>query len=143
MARYERGDLTTQVAIGTPALEIRAVGDPMYVKELALFANAATASQIGLGRPANGTGAGGTLGLGVAQISDDAAGVCGTVLSGQTTAPTAPTTYLRQGSFAAAIGAGIVWTWPGDGLRVKQGTSLVLWNIAAGSALRTYVVWDE
>lgn len=144
MSNYERGDLTTATAIG-PALEIRAgAGEPMYIQELGLFLTAATASSIGFGRPANSIGAGGTVGLGSADLDpDDVPSVGGVVLSGQTTVPTAPTIFKRQIVLAGTIGNGIMWTWPAPGLRVKQNTSVVLWNIAINSALRTYIRWSE
>ncbi len=143
MARYERGDLTTVTTIANPSLEIRAGADPIYLKELAFFLNAATASTIGLGRPANTVGVAGTVGLGQAVVSDDAASTGGIVLSGQSTVPTAPTVFMRQISLGAVLGAGMIWTWPEPGLRIKQSTSLVLWNITAISALRYYAVWDD
>lgn len=144
MSNYERGDLTTATAAASAALEIRAgASEPMYIKELGLFLTAATASTLGLGRPAN-TPAGGTVGLGSADLDpDDVPSVGGVVLSGQTTAPTAPTIFKRTIVLPGAIGNGIVWTWPEPGLRVKQTTSLVVWNVALNSALRYYIRWSE
>lgn len=140
MAAYERGDLTTGTASGAAALEIRAgANDPLYIEELGLFLNAATASLLGFGRPAN-TPAGGTVGLGDADLGgDEAASAGGVVLSGWTTAPTAPTIYKRQVALPAAIGNGVIWRWGGEGLRVKAGTSMVVWNLQLNSALRYYV----
>lgn len=143
MGLYELGFLTTTVTSGSNAFEFRAGADPCYIREIGLFLNAATATTIGLGRPANTVGAGGTVALGQANVSDDSAAVGGVVLSGWTTTPTQPTNFLRRGGLPAAIGNGLIWTWAERGLRVKQATSLVLWNLAANGALNGYVIWEE
>lgn len=143
MRYYELGGLTTLTAINTVPIEFRAIGDASYIEELGLFLTAATATTLGFGRPANATGAGGTVLAGDADLgTDEQLSSGGVILSGQTTAPTAPTTYKRTILIPGAVGNGIVWTWP-RGLRVKPGTSLTLTNIAASSALRFYVRWYE
>lgn len=59
------------------------------------------------------------------------------------TAPTLPTNPLRRFSMAAAIGAGMVWTF-GSGLIIPISGSLILWNVGTGSAaLSFYFVTDE
>lgn len=143
MALYELGFVTTNTAAASIAFEFRAGGDPAYIREIGLFANTAVAATLGLGRPANTVGAGGTLTLGQANISDDSAAVGGVVLTGQTTLPTAPANYLRRAGIPAAIGNGIIWTWGERGLRVKQATSLVVVNIALGPTLNGYIVVEE
>ena len=143
MPVFEKGDLTTGVTAANAAFEFRAGAQTCFVYELGLFLNAATASILGLGRPANnGSVAGGTVGVGQNIDEDGAAALAGIVLSGWTTAPTAPTNFMRQIGLPAAIGNGIVWSWP-RGLRVKAARSLVVWNIATSSALRYYVAWEE
>lgn len=141
MRLYERGDLTTATAAGSIAAELRAINRPMFVEELGLFLNAATASILGFGR-AGVAGVGGTVGLGDADLGGDEVASEGGVVLAATTAATAPSPYKRQISIPGAIGNGIVWTWP-MGLRIKAGTSLVLVNIALSSALRLYVRWRE
>jgi hypothetical protein len=143
MADYELGVLTSVVTSGTPAAEIRAGSDPIFIKEIGLFLTAATASKLGIGRPANTIGAGGTSTLLLPSISEDPAAFGGIVLSGQTTVPTVPTNFLRRIDLPAAIGNGIVFTWGGKGLRIKASTSLVIWNLQANSALDMYVVAEE
>lgn len=143
--RYERADLTTGVTAANTALEVRAgANNPVFIKEIGIFLEAATATKLGLGRPANnGSVAGGTLGAFQSDSEDDAASQGGVVLSGWSTAPTVPTTFMRMVTLPNAIGNGIVWTFAGDGLRVKAARSIVLWNIATSSALRYYIVIEE
>lgn len=143
MADYELGVLTTTVTNASVAAEIRAGSDPIYIKEIGIFLTAATATKLGLGRPANTVGAGGTVSLMLPTVSDDPASVGGIVLSGQTTVPTVPTSFLRRIDIPGAIGNGIVFTWGGKGLRVKAATSLLVWNLQANSALDMYVVAEE
>lgn len=130
--------------IAVAQAELRAAAtDTIYVYEIGVSLTAATASSIGIGRPANnGSVAGGTLTLGQGNSQDDAAAVGGVITTGWTTAPTAPTVFLRRVGLPAAIGNGVIWTWP-RGLRVKQGTSLVVWNITASSIANIHFVFEE
>jgi hypothetical protein len=144
VALYEVSVAGGAGTISVAQAELRAAaGDAIYVYEVGVSLTAATASSIGLGRPANsGSVAGGTLTLGQANVQDDPVAVGGVVTTGWTTAPTAPTVFMRRIGLPAAIGNGVVWTWP-RGLRVKQGTSLVLWNITASSIANIHFVFEE
>jgi hypothetical protein len=130
--------------IATAQAELRASAtNAVYVYEVGVFLNAATASAIGLGRPANnGSVAGGASVVGLQNVQDDPAALAGIITSGWTTPPTAPTQFFRRIGLPAAIGNGLIWTWP-KGLRVKQSTSLVLWNITASSVASIYFCWEE
>ena len=143
MALYELGWTTTATTLNSVPFELRAGADPVYLRELGIFAASAVALSAGLGRPANTVGAGGTLTLGQGVVSDDAAASAGVVLSGQTTAPTAPTNYLRRLGLPAAVGNGVVFSWGDRGLRLKQASSLVLVLLAAGPTLNCYASWEE
>jgi hypothetical protein len=144
MALYELSVAGGAGTISVAQAELRAAStDAIYVYEVGVSLTAATASSIGLGRPANsGSVAGGTLAVGLGNDQDVAAAVGGIVTTGWTTAPTAPTNFFRRIGLPAAIGNGVIWTWP-RGLRVKQGTSLVLWNITASSIANIHFVWEE
>lgn len=144
MALYEVSVAGGVGTIATAQAELRAgSADALTVYEIGVTLNAATASTIGLGRPANnGSVAGGTQTLGQANIQDDPVAVGGVVTTGWTTSPTAPSVFLRRIGLPATIGTGIVWTWP-KGLRVKQSTSLVVWNITAASIASIYFVFEE
>lgn len=144
MALYELAVVGGAGTINVAQCELRAGADPVYVREIGLFLNAATASTIGLGRPANnGSVAGGSVTLVQANCQDDPAATSGIVTSGWSTPPTVPTQFFRRIGLPAAIGNGIIWTWGERGLRIKQGTSLVLWNIAASSVASLYFVVEE
>lgn len=141
MALYEASVAGASGTIATAQAEFRAAStDACYIYEIGVFLNAATASLIGIGRPAN-VPSGGALTLGQANVQDDPVATAG-ITTTWTTAPTAPTVFQRRIGLPAAIGNGIAWTWP-TGLRVKQSTSLVIWNITASSIASIYFVWDE
>lgn len=142
MARYEIGLRTSGVLVTTAQLEIRAITRRLKLLEIGGTLQAATASTLGLGRPANtGSVAGGTLNT--LQLSDenDAAALGTTVLTGWTTAPTAPTQFLRRWGLPATIGSGFVWT--PSGLYIKPAGSLVLWNITANGIMDAWVAVEE
>ncbi len=145
MALYELGVVGGVGTSGVAQCELRAAStDPIYIREIGIFLNAATASTIGIGRPANnGSVAGGTLVLGQANNQDDPVATAGLVLTGWTTAPTVPTQFFRRFGLPAAIGNGMIFTWGERGLRIKQGTSLVVWNLALNSIASIYFVWAE
>lgn len=140
---YMLGGLTSTTGLNTTAMEFRAGARPMFLEELVITLEAATASKLALGRPANSVGVGGTLLLGSPDLDpDEVASEGGVVLSGQTTVPTAPTTYKGHLVLPGTIGNGFPWQLYG-GIRIKQGTSLVIWNIAASSAFRFIARWRE
>ena len=144
MALYELAVVGGAGTTGVAQAEFRAGADPAYIREVGIFLNAATASTIGLGRPANnGSVAGGTVTLGQANVQDDSAAAAGFVTTGWSTAPTVPTQFFRRIGLPAAIGNGIIWTWGERGLRVKQATSLVVWNLATNSVASISFVWEE
>ena len=147
--RYEASSNTTAaVAANGPYFELRnTAARRMYVEEVGFFIGAATASRIALAR-ATAQGTGGTLnmtGLAEDPNAPAAAGILATPAF--TAAPTvgAVTTYLRRANLPAAIGAGVIWTWPqSDRLVVPPSGSLLMVGLAAGSLTADfYVVWTE
>jgi hypothetical protein len=141
-SRYGLGIVGGTASLGLAQCELRAGPvDCIWVKELGIFLNAATASTIGFGKPAN-VPAGGSPVLGQATNGGSPA-VGGVVSSGWSTAPTAPTIFYRRMGLPAAIGNGIIWTFEGDGLLVPQSGALVVWNITLGSIASIYWVWEE
>jgi hypothetical protein len=145
MALMSLGVLTTGVSSGTAVWEIRCSSSARaYVMELGFFLNAATATLIGLGRPAA---------IGVTPTSpvdfqpEDPAnpiisGECQSALAWGT-APTIPTNFLRRIGLPATVGVGVIWTWP-RGLVIPSSGSIVLWNTGGSScsALNAYAVCD-
>lgn len=115
------------------------------ITEIYVSCNAATASSIGLIRPAN-TPVATTSQLGQAENIDDPAS--GTNAdTAWSTAPTISTNvYLRKFGLPATIGAGFIWTWPEHAPLVLNASSwLVLWNFSGStdSALSVSFKWSE
>ena len=120
----------------------------MRVREIGFFLSAATASSLGLGHPANeGTPpVASTTAAGQPLDQQDGIAAVGVLGTAWSTAPTAPTVYMRKINLPAVIGAGVIWTWPADNpLIIKPSGWIVLWNYgaAAGAAPNVYVKWEE
>ena len=131
---------TTGAADATPAWEIRTGATPGRVKvvELGLFLAAATASIIGLGRPA-AIGVTPTDPVDFLQEDPDdvlASGVIQSALA-WATPPTAPTAFLRRIALPATIGTGVIFSFP-DGLVIPVSSSIVLWNLGTNGVLDAY-----
>ena len=106
---------------------------------------AATASTFGLGRPSAIGVTPTTPVAGQAEDSADAASAAQTAVA-WTTKPTAPASsiYLRRIALPAAIGAGVIWTWPdGPGLIVPINSSIVIFNLATNGVIDCYARWEE
>jgi len=117
----------------------------LRIRELAIFLGAATASTYGIGRPAAIGVTPTTPVVGQAEDPADAAAVGATAVAWGTR-PTVPTSsiYLRRISLPAAIGAGVIWTWPdGPGLVIAISQSLALYNLATNGVVDVYVRWEE
>ncbi len=142
--RYTLGVRTSDGTIAAAAWEIRTGATPGRARllELGLFLVAATASVIGLGRPA----AIGLVPTGPADfVPEDpndviASGVIQSAVAWGT-GPTVPASYIRRISLPAAIGQGVIWTFP-EGIVIPISSSIVLWNISAASVLDAYAVLD-
>jgi hypothetical protein len=110
--------------------------------EFHAFNGAATASFYALGRPA---AIGVTPTSPVTVLAEDPAEAAGTLNTAVAwgTGPTVPANFFRAILLPATIGTGVIWTFP-RGLVIAISSSLVLWNLAASSAvLDTVVVGDE
>lgn len=136
------GVRTTDGTTGTAGWEIRTGTTPGRVKiiELGFFLAAATATTIGLGRPA---AIGITPTSPVDFLQEDpndvlASGVVQSSLA-WATGPTIPAAFLRRIALPATIGTGVIWTF-GDGLVIPVSSSIVLWNLAANSVLDAYAI---
>ena len=108
--------------------------------EIGFFLVAATASVLGLGRPA---AIGTTPTSPVNFLPEDpndviASGVVQSALAWGG-APTVPAAFLRRISLPATIGTGVIWTFP-KGITIPVSSELVLWNLATNSLLDAYAV---
>lgn len=143
MALTSLGVLTTGTASGAAAWEIRCGASArVRIMELGIFLNAATASIIGLGRPAAiGVTPTSPIDFPMEDPADIAvSGECQSALAWGTS-PTSPTIFYRRIAFPATVGVGVIWTWP-KGLVIPASGSLVLWNLQLNSALSAYAVAD-
>lgn len=148
MPRYSIGFVSTATGAGAPIATIEAPTRCLYVVEIGVFCNAATASGVSLLRntasgEANSTATSAGQPFNPADVAGT--GVIGTAWS---TAPTiTAASRIRRGQLPATIGAGLIWTFPAP-LVIRNATKtdyLVLWNESGStnSALNGYVTWDE
>ncbi len=144
MPVYEASIRTPAAAAAAAYATINAGTRSIKIEEIGIATIAATASSVGLGRPANTPVATGTV-LGQ-QIDPNDVAALGSVAGTWSTAPTAPTVLLRRVTLAAAIGAGVIWV-PEDGAewRISASGFITLWNhgAAAGSILDIYCRFSE
>ena len=144
MSRYSVGVRTPAAGAAAAYCDIRTTSTkPVYVLEIGCFSSAATASGVGIGRPAT-LGTTSTTTLVQAEKSGDAAGVT-VVGTAWSAAPTAPTIFMRRLTTPANTGAGFIFQWPPNSLLIPISGSLILSNFGAGAgaAMDVYVVVDE
>lgn len=141
---YSLGVRTVDGTAAAAAWGIRTGGTPGRAKllEIGFFLVAATASQLGLGRPA---AIGTTPTSPVDFLPEDpndviASGVIQSALAWGG-APTVPAKFLRRISLPATIGTGVIWTFP-KGITIPVSSELVLWNIGTNSLLDAYAVLE-
>jgi len=148
MPRYSIGFVSTATGAGAPIATIEAPTRCLYVVEIGVFCNAATASGVSLLRntasgEANSTATSAGQPFNPADVAGT--GVIGTAWS---TAPTiTAASRIRRGQLPATIGAGLIWTFPAP-LAIRNATKtdyLVLWNESGSaiSAMTGHVVWEE
>ena len=146
MARHAAGFTTTATVTAAAIADLRSgSGERLYVREIGLFLNAATASSIGLYRPSTlGTASTSVTAVPVDPADAAATGSVGTAWS---VAPAVSTNVpIRKAMLPAAIGNGIIWTFPDrNGLVVPVSSSLLLWNFggSTNSILNGYIEWEE
>ena len=144
MAIYSQSQQTTVAGATVPAFDMKASAtNSPRLMEIGFVNGAATQCTYGIGRPANDGSVAQTAGLNVlAENPNDPAGNTTTAVAWGT-APTVPTTYFRRPFIPATIGAGVIFTFP-RGLIFAAGKGLVVWNIAASSAvMNIHIVVDE
>ena len=141
---YELGQLGLGTT-GVTAWTLLTFATPGRVRllELGAFNNAGTASIYGFGRPA---AVGITPTTPVDFLPQDptdalAASSLQGVVAGWGTGPTVPTNFLRRWATGAAVGSGIILTWP-RGLVCSISGNLVIWNTATNSAPNVYAVCE-
>lgn len=148
MARFQVAQRTTSGTNATAAIEL--IGSSTrsgWLAEVKIMIVAATASIFGLGRPA---AKGITPTTPVNGVQFDPDGVASVLTSAVAwgTGPTAPTTFFERIGLPAAIGAGIIWSFPGDldkrpRIGISGVNSLVVWNLGTNSVADISWAWDE
>ena len=141
MPIYSLSNRTTNVTIANPCIEIIAgAAARPRIMEIGIFMAAATASVFGIGRPA-------AIGITpttpvtmLAEDNGDPAGEVTTALA-WATPPTVPVSFFRMISLAAAVGTGVIFTFP-KGLYIPAAGAIVVWNISATGVSDIHVVVD-
>lgn len=150
MAIYSASQVTTATAAAAAAWEVRSAStNKPKVMEVGLSQNVAGATAVfGLGRPA-AIGITPTTPVTFVDESDGGTAVTDNAPTGLTTCavawgtgPTVPVTFLRRVALPAAIGAGVIWTFP-RGLGLAFSAGLVVWIIATAVATNVWAVVDE
>lgn len=142
--RYRSGIVTPAAAAGAAYADLVAdANTPIYVREIGLWLNAATASYFGLERST----AVGTRTSPIAGVPDDpnAPTGTGTTAVAWSVAPTPSGNYMRRTIVDATIGHGFVWTFDPFELIIPPTKGLLIWNpgAGAGSVCHGYIEWDE
>jgi hypothetical protein len=135
----------------SPLLELRAASTARAILrqlKITMAVLPTTAPRFVLARPTN-TPAGGTNNTPIAFDNADAAALSSLISTGWTTAPTFNTSgpWLDVGGLPLTLGAGLIWTYPGQGLVVPTSGALILANLnASGATLGSFdvsAVWEE
>lgn len=133
---------TVPGATAGPQLE-GAAANPFWVVEVGVFNTTTTAFAAALQRYS----AGGTAGAAITEQSEDPEYTPRTVATGvNSTAATLAGGPYAQASIGAAIGAGIIWTFGGRGLKVAGATDggmTIFVPTGTGQHFDFYWVWDE
>ena len=139
----ELGVTTTSGTSATPGWEIRTGATPglFKLRELGFTLVAATASKIGLGRPA-AIGVTPTTPVDFQLRNPNDVLASGALQSALAwaTPPTIPAQFFRVQGFPATIGSGVIWEFGPEEIVIPISSSLVLWNMAANSVLNAYAV---
>ena len=136
--------VTLITGINSAALELYAatgatIPQNFRLKEIGLFQNTAVVSQVAIGRAqAVGLVPAGSISFDYHRSNDTITASSILAYTSWGTGPTVPTSYFRQISLPATIGAGVIWTF-GEGLEIGPATSIIVWNVADSSPLDFYV----
>lgn len=136
-------------AAATPIVAIRCpVTERMAIREIGITLQAATLTRLSLVRATvvSVTPTGNFVGQNKNPLSPASAS---TLVTGWTTIPTAGGTPMRRVTLPAAIGAGVIWTWPADdplyvGNGVAIGEVCIVNLVAAAPSLFDFwVAWED
>jgi len=146
MARYSAG--TVSAGAGSTTLPVGGLtagaSNDIYVLEIGAFNTTATAVDVAVRRMT----AIGTPGATVTAIpwDPDTTAATGVPKDTWTVTGTFTAGNLRAARLGAAIGAGVIWTFSGSGLRIPKGTAngiVLIPSSGTGQVLEWYVDWQE
>jgi hypothetical protein len=135
-----RGSAASTAARGPAVFGI--ASRPIYLLECGVFNTTASAVAVALSKA---TAAGTTTGT-VTEVSEDPEVTPVAVVTTGHSADATVTGPYVQASLGAAIGAGVIWTFGGKGLRVPAGTAngfVLTLPTGTGQIFDFYFVWDE
>lgn len=145
MPRYSAGAKTTAGSTTLPIISLysgAAVGPK--IREIGVFNTTSTAVDVKLVRLTSA----GTQGAGLTEANHDpdtATAAC-SAFNTHSANPSLGNDMGYRASLGAAVGAGVIWTFGDQGIRVPVGTSNGLGVIVengTGQACQAYIVWDE
>lgn len=148
MPRFAAGVKTGAGSTILPLISLfSSVNAQPNIREIGLFNTTSTNLDVKLVRLSSGPG---TVGTGLAETPlDNPSAVAGGMAFTTHTAGTITQTDAGyRASIGAAIGAGVIWTFGGEGLEILpaagtvNGVGVVIEN-GTGQALQAYMVWDE
>ena len=143
MSRYSASTRTAAGSTTTPLIGIQAIaGVALKIREIGVFNTTATAVALKVSRT---TTAGTATGLTETKLEPDSAAASGTAFVTYTGDPTLGDEVCRT-ILGAAPGAGVIWTFDAEPLRVPAGTAnglVVVVSTGTGQICDAYIVWDE
>lgn len=146
MARYSVGVRSTgagSTTLATGSL-FAAANNDVYVVEIGAFNTTVVAVNLAVRRWT----ALGTQGSGLSEIpwDPDTTAATATAYDTHTVTGTITAGFFAHASLGAAVGAGIIWTFGGKGIRIPKGTGnglAIQPGTGTGQILDWYFVWDE
>ena len=145
MSRYSAGVKTTAGSTTLPIISIYGIANiGGKIREIGLFNTTSTAMDLKLIRLTSA----GTQGAGLTEAKydpDSPAASC-TAFTTHTANPTLGDDLGYRATLGAAAGAGVIWTFGDQGVRIPTGTANgvgVIVENGTGQACQAYIVWDE
>jgi hypothetical protein len=143
MARYSASVRTGAGSTTTPIIGLQAAAAvALKVREIGVFNTTTTAVALKLVRT---TTAGTATGLTEETFDTDTVAASGTGFAAYTGDPTLGDEIARA-TLGAAAGAGMVWTFDAEPIRIPVGTAngiCLVVSTGTGQVCDAYVIWDE
>ncbi len=146
MSRFIASGRTSAGSTTLPLFSIysNTTGRP-FITELGVFNTTSTAVSLKLVRLST-TGTRGSAITSMGETQEDAAAAIGVVYQTHSVAPTITAGDLNLATLGAAVGSGVVWTWPDRTLTLSSSATAGLGLVVAtgtGQAVDFYIRWGE